>query len=368
MKLSTILFTIFLLLNLPKTALSSTDGESFPYPESPIKYSQTRTDYDRESVTGLTPYKGPIIDTHAHYDAGQINQAEFDKFDTLFKSNNIKYAFFMPVPNEGQYLKGKKKGNDFGEFERSLLLKANNRIKTLCSSNYISNWLHDAYNDGWYYTLDSRLERLQRDIDSGNCIGIGEVSNYHFNKKPSNKRPQHIISYPLNFKPLHKFIDVIVKNNTWLVLHIEPVTRGGESYEEQYFSGLELLFQKHPNLKLILAHTGMTNSVNAEKILRQYPNVMMSLKLIKKPSKRWINIESINNNDFEVFNDWAMLVGKFPERFLIDSDAKFGRKGRKNFGRYEELIYNFRSFLGSLSPESARLVAYKNAERLWNLK
>ena len=128
MKLSTILFTIFLLLNLPKTALSSTDGESFPYPESPIKYSQTRTDYDRESVTGLTLYKGPIIDTHAHYDAGQINQAEFDKFDTLFKSNNIKYAFFMPVPNEGQYLKGKKKGNDFGEFERSLLLKANNRI------------------------------------------------------------------------------------------------------------------------------------------------------------------------------------------------------------------------------------------------
>lgn len=367
MELGKILFAIFLLLNLPKVALCNTDIELLPFPESPIKYSQNRTDYERESVTGLNPYKGPIIDTHVHYDAGRIDQSEFDEFDKLFESNNIKYAFFMPVPNEGQYLKKINKGNYFGEYERNLLLKASNRIKTLCSSNYISNWLHDAYNDGQDSTLNSRLERLQKDIDGGNCIGIGEVSNYHFNKRPSHKRPQNIISYPLNFKPLHKFVDVIVKNNSRLLLHIEPVTRSGKSYEDQYFSGLELLLKKHPNLKLTLAHTGMTNPDNAEKILRQYPNVMMDLKLIKNPSKRWINIESINNNDFEVFSDWAMLVSRFPERFLIASDAKFGRKGRKNFGRYEELIKNFRKFLGLLSQESARLVAYKNAERLLSL-
>ena len=148
---------------------------------------------------------------------------------------------------------------------------------------------------------------------------------------------------------------------------MEPVTREGESYEDIYFSGIELLYQKYPDLKLILAHTGMTNVENAEKILNRYPNVMMSLKLIKKPTKRWLNIESINNDNYEVFKDWADLVEKMPNRFVIGTDAKFGRKGRKGFDRYEMLIVGFRGFLGALSQNAAELVAYKNAQRMYRL-
>ena len=338
-----------------------------PLPNHSFEYSSARSDYGRETVTSNKPYQGIIIDTHAHYDPGRINESDFGIFDKLFESNNIKYVFIMPIPNEGIYLKGKNKSNDFGEYERNLLLENNSRIKLLCSSNYISNWLHESYRDGWYLSLNSRLKRLQKDIDNNDCLGVGEIATYHFNKAPPSKKPQHIINYPVNYKPFLDFVEIAVKNDAYIDLHIEPVTRLGKSYEGTYFSGLELLYKKYPSLKLILAHTGMTNVENAEKILNQYPNIMMSLKLIKKPSKRWINIESINNDDYKVFKNWANLIQRMPERFVIGSDAKFGRNGKKGFGRYEEVIENYRYFLGALSKDDAELIAYKNAIRMYKL-
>jgi len=363
MKTTCVRLIFFVLMCTPLQA----SEDIIPLPPIPFQYSSERSDYDRDVVYPEKYYQGPIIDTHAHYDPGKIVRSDFGSFDPMLKDNNIKYAFVMPIPNEGVYLKEKRKSDDFGEYERKLLLEKNSRIRMLCSSNYITNWLHDSYHDGWYLSLNSRLERLQKDIDNQDCIGIGEISTYHFNKAPPNKNAQHVIAYPPNYKPFLDFIEVIAKNNVYLDLHMEPVTREGESYEDIYFSGIELLYQKYPDLKLILAHTGMTNVENAEKILNRYPNVMMSLKLIKKPTKRWLNIESINNDNYEVFKDWADLVEKMPNRFVIGTDAKFGRKGRKGFDRYEMLIVGFRGFLGALSQNAAELVAYKNAQRMYRL-
>jgi len=64
-----------------------------------------------------------------------------------------------------------------------------------------------------------------------------------------------------------------------------------------------------------------------------------------------------------------MLFEEMPERFMLGTDEKFGRlrggvhaaKGQK----YEKSLQRMRKILGSLRPEAAELIAYKNAERIF---
>jgi hypothetical protein len=95
---------------------------------------------------------------------------------------------------------------------------------------------------------------------------------------------------------------------------------------------------------------------------------MMNFKPITNHNK-WRNLESITNSKGRLYNDWATLFEEMPERFMLGTDEKFGRlrrgvhvaKGQK----YEKSIKRMRKILGSLGPEAAELIAYKNAERIF---
>ena len=75
------------------------------------------------------------------------------------------------------------------------------------------------------------------------------------------------------------------------------------------------------------------------------------------------------NSKGRLYNDWAMFFEEMPERFMLGTDEKFGRlrggvhavKGQK----YEKSLQRMRKILGSLKPEAAELIAYKNAERIF---
>lgn len=305
-------------------------------------------------------YRGPIIDTHGHI-FDHRDQLDLDAVLAELKAAGVRRLLVLPTPNEGHY----DDRDNNAAARRDFVRMAGGRGGRLCGSTYLTTWMNDALRNGYREEdLAERLGRLERDIKSGGCLGIGEIGPYHFEKREG----QWVIEYPLNFAPMARLAQLAARLGVWLDLHTEPITPGGKSYEDQVFGGIAHLFKAAPGLRLILAHTGMTNPRNARALLIAYPNLMMNLKIVMaNRSLSWNNLGPIVNEDRELFEDWAKLMEDMPERFMVGVDARFG-SGRYPPGKYEKRIRRLRRLLGSLKPDAAEMIAWRNAERLWPAK
>ena len=105
---------------------------------------------------------------------------------------------------------------------------------------------------------------------------------------------------------------IALKQNRW----VKKYLIGRYPYEKEVFGGLELLYRRNPDLKLLYSHTAMSNSKNVRRILKTYPHVMMSIK-IETRHDRWRNLEPVVNAQGNVYEDWAQLFEKMPERFMM---------------------------------------------------
>ena len=335
-------------------------------PPPAFEVEQTRSDLERPVRASGDKYDGRIIDTHAHLyppkggkkAAAGIKTGELKDIIQLLKNSGVEFAIFMPTPNDGI-----RPNQELGVVRRKVIRDLDrNRIKIFCGSNYKTTWLHSAYHNGYSENeLQDRLAQLSKDIDSGDYDGVGEIATYHFDK---GFKRQHVLKYSPNFEPFLQIVDLIAGKGIWLDLHAEPVDPNNKSYEKEVFGGLELLYHRNPNLKLLYSHTAMTNSINVRRILKKYPNVMMNIKLIRK-HHNWKNLEPVVNTAGELYEDWARLFEEMPDRFMLGTDFHFGRKGVQP-AKYEKRIKQARRMLGTLSPEAARLIAFENAQKIFS--
>ena len=114
-----------------------------------------------------------------------------------------------------------------------------------CGSEYLTVWIAHAYQDGYSQeSLDARLDKITKDIDCNQCLGIGEIGPYHFKKKPG----QEVLKFPMNFRPFLEMARVISEKGVWIDLHAEPKTASGKSYEKEVFGGIALLYSLYPDL------------------------------------------------------------------------------------------------------------------------
>ncbi len=68
-----------------------------------------------------------------------------------------------------------------------------------------------------------------------------------------------------------------------------------------------------------------------------------------------------------MYEDWARLFEEMPERFMVGTDAKFGRK-TFNTGKYRKKIKQIRRALGAVAPAAAILIAHENAQKMFGSK
>lgn len=354
-----LLFSIVILAGCKTSgSINSTDLDTnIPIPRPVFEVEKERSNPDRATRISLEQYRGPIIDAHVHLDPpsdGHINDAYLKEILEVVGETGVKTIIFMPTPNEGR-----RHNHEIGVKQKKKLFELDRqRIGLFCGSNYITYWLHKAFRNGYKKEeLNVILKRLSKDLDSNEYMGVGEIGIYHFRKHGNQK----VIQYPPNFEPFLRIMKLISEKQMWLDIHAEPVDPNGKSFEEQIFGGIELLYRLNPKLKLILSHTGMTNPLNARRILLKYPNLMMNIKIEKK-HQRWRNLEPVVNPEGELYEDWAKLFNEMPERFMIGTDAKFGRKSFK-MKKYNKLIKQMRRMLGTLNPNAAKLIAYENAKK-----
>lgn len=348
-----------LLILISHSVISATLPPSISSPG--FELSKKRSDLNRVVRISKSAYQGPISDTHIHYKPPRHynpDNAAPELIWEMLKSQNVSRALVMPTPNEGH-----RRNHEEGTLLMQDLVRiSGGKVMRFCGSNYLNVWLHRAYHEGYNQeAFERRVDRLNKDLKSGNCLGIGELATYHFEKSPRQKG--RLLVVPFNFPPFLEMISEVAKSKRWLLLHAEPMDPEGISYEENVFGGIALLYKQNPALKLILAHSAMTNPVNARKLLLRFPSLMLDIKIIRKHHK-WRFLEPIANPDGDVYEDWAALFEKFPTRFIVGTDAKFGRQGW-SIDKYIKRIFYMRKMLGTLPINVAEKIAYKNAQKLF---
>lgn len=333
-------------------------GLETPLPAPGFQVDGNRMDPDRPGRPHGSSYSGPIVDTHAH----MIFHDGHPASDTVYmilqsaENNGVERQIFLPTPNDQRM----PYYNLHSELRQSILNTGGERAGLLCGSEYLTVWMAHAFQDGYSLnSLNMRMDKLSKDIDCNQCLGIGEIGPYHFEKKPG----QAVLRFPVNFRPFLEMAHIISEKGVWLDLHAEPKTASGKSYEKEVFGGIELLYDLYPDLKLILAHTGMTNSNNARSLLETYPNIMMHLKLVRSGKKlNWKNLGPIANKNRELYEDWAKLMEDMPDRFMVGTDFRWGQHTPET---YKKRIKRVRRVLGSINPQAAELIAYKNARSVY---
>ncbi|MCK5680544.1 amidohydrolase family protein, partial [bacterium] len=123
---------------------------------------------------------------------------------------------------------------------------------------------------------------------------------------------------------------------------------------------------RHPKTIIIWAHAGLSRYLDLDQVaytamlanmLQQHKNLNIDLS--------WLVFENYiltNSTEKSIQPHWLSLVTKFPDRFMIGSDA-IG-----HFKSYNRNIVKYYSLLDSLSPEKAKMVAIDNFLRLVSAK
>ena len=326
-------------------------GVNAQLPEPEFEYSEVSSNLNREVRPLQRPYEVRMIDMLAHiepsYDVSLVMP--------IIKNNSIDYANFMPVPNEGM-----KNGEGKGTQVKIAFAKSNpENVRVFCGGDYLSIWLSENQQvTNSNRSLTEKINQLDSDLKNGICKGMGEFGLLHFAKFAN----QHVITNKANTYPVLLLTDTIARNNSWLQLHAEPMEPNGTSHHKEVFGGLSLWTKRNPNLKIILSHTAMTNPANARKILETYPNVFMSIKVVKSRQGVWNHLEPVTDLEGNLYEDWALLFEQMPDRFFIGSDVKFGQKSNAdNETNYPRIVRSLRLALGSLEKEAAEKIAWKNA-------
>ena len=315
------------------------------------------TNQCRQSRKWTKPYNGMLYDGHIH-PQGTKN---ISKYTEELRHNKYELIVVADTPNGYKsYLKGDEK--------RQKKIKKITKLfntKVLCGGHVPGLIQKDKFDLAQDY-----LDRTIFQIETGKCIGFGEIGIQHFDKSCGNEQiintagRQSELILDKNNEIFLKMYDYANKNSLLMDIHYEPARCQESPNTNESVDYFKDVCRKYPNIKLSLAHTGMITSLKLEELMTTCSNIYSSIKPIMKPSG-WVNLEPPNNVSNEFFEDWALLFEKYPSRFYLGSDWK------ENHRYYDitltEHTDNLRRLIGSLNRETQEAIAFKTAKELFNV-
>lgn len=285
----------------------------------------------------------PIIDIEFHY--GSNIKIE----DLKERMDNNGVAITWLGPNE-------KLGS-----EESL------RLSRIYPDYFVPTIVHG---DGklWHSGDKGFLEKISKDVRSGNYLALGEFEARHYVSSTNNRD----IHTPVDSPGMQSIFALSSESGIPFLLHHEA--------EDNLLPELERMLVKYPNATVIWCHVGRNRNPNTwirfksvstvREYLNKYPNLYFDLVASKPGSK----FEPTGYTDAILYKfatqgpilapEWKDLFEEFPDRFLIGADINTGR-----FSKYDDKIYTFRTIvLRSLSKEAAEKIAFRNAWKLMTRK
>jgi predicted TIM-barrel fold metal-dependent hydrolase len=247
----------------------------------------------------------PLFDAHMHWKQPAWQPYPPDAVLSLMDDSGVAMALVSSSPDEGTIA--------LWQYAPARIVPEmrpyNDRIGP-------SNWTTEA---GVGDTIERRVRKFPHE-------GIGE---FHLHRVDSRDEPvlKRVVALAMEKKiPLH-------------------VHSGHEP--------VEYLYSLDPGLTIIWAHAGMSEpaAVVAE-MMSRYPS------LHADTSYRERDILDYNGRMNE---EWQQVLERFADRFMVGSDTWINAQ----WGNYDRLMADNREWLAHLTPETARKIAYRNAERLF---
>lgn len=205
----------------------------------------------------------------------------------------------------------------------------------------------------------------QNDMD---YVGFGEIIVQH--APHDHKRLKYDgINLDLNSKRISEAIDIVLKDNKPVILHVE--LNDYETDSKKILNQLVTLSNKNPNNNFLLMHMAQIEFSEAEFIIKNTKNIhfMTShagnenrLKMKKKKGQQgWINLF---DKDDKLQKKWIDLMNENPKRFVFALDNVWDFQWLRG---YKKRVSMWRAALASLDKKSSILIACGNANEYFNL-
>jgi len=116
---------------------------------------------------------------------------------------------------------------------------------------------------------------------------------------------------------------------------------------------VEYLYSLNPELTIIWAHAGMSEPpAVVEAMMARYPTLHADTSY-----REW----EILRGAVAIDAEWRRVLERFSDRFMVGTDTWINGQ----WSSYDQLIATNRKWLALLTPDTARKIAYQNAERLF---
>jgi hypothetical protein len=181
-------------------------------------------------------------------------------------------------------------------------------------------------------------------LQSGLYHGLGEIHAYH------SDRPTQIAP---DSAAIQGLLELAAKYDVPITIHCDANGR----------AEMERALQAHPNATVIWAHTGsFLPPATLTDLLRRYPNLYFDLAIKNK---------RLRTDGYPILfgmtlrEDWRQVFESYPDRFFVGFDFPgVGPTHGTPLSMARESAEFIRTILTQLTPDTARKVAYENAEAM----
>jgi hypothetical protein len=206
----------------------------------------------------------------------------------------------------------------------------------------------------FYKDLFSNADEL---FKSRKIKGFGELI---LNNKASNPSPNFRRKVAIDSPPIERMMSIADQNGGFVQIHTED--------DEDSITQIKQLAKKYPKTPIILSHCMLTTNINlVSDLLTNYPNLYCDLSA--RTTLHYANPESENAKLRAIYGEnfadpvWIKLIESYPSRFMVGSDTY-----RYDID-FEKVIGAIRNgLLSRLKPATMEMVAYKNAQKVMDLK
>ncbi|MFZ4806315.1 MAG: amidohydrolase family protein [Hyphomicrobiaceae bacterium] len=227
-------------------------------------------------------------------------------------------------------------------------------------------------------SMENLYALTDKKLASGAYYGIGEVIIRHWPYFQSNVKPgpgMDVRKSP-DTQDMERLAALAIRNDVPIVIHMEG--------EPLLVSALERLLQKHRALRLVWSHAcGRVDPEIIEAMLQKFPGLFCDLSNMTNTRQGYGY--SIGE-DYPARKGWPAAKA---HTFILEENGSFLPAARRMIERYPDRfvgvgmdnahrelgqeIYalradRFRKLLGSLSPDVAEKLAYRNAIRVFRLR
>ena len=214
---------------------------------------------------------------------------------------------------------------------------------------------------------DLKKQAIKNNI---NYVGFGEIIVQHAPHNHSKLKYEGI-NNDLNSNRILRAIDIVLKDNKPVILHVE--LNDYEKDSKKILSQLVKLSKKYPNDNFLLMHMAQIEFSEAKFIINKTSNIHFitshadnkTQKRVKKNKGKsqqgWINLFDKNDN---VKKKWLSLMNQNPKRFVLALDNVWDGHWLRGYGKQ---INMWRKALASLNKNSSLLIACENANNYFKL-